>query len=319
MAAAPQPSRRKIIKKSGGHGHHGGAWKIAYADFVTAMMALFMVLWLLASTDSKSRKEIADYFRTGVLPDAELAMNGGATYVPSIMEKSGVPPPHGEQSLDDQARSVQKQIRTMADNHVDLAEVASKVRVVATPEGVLIEVDDSDDGMLFETSSSALKPALRDFLVKLVPVLASRDAPIEIQGHTDAAPFPTGADKTNWELSFERASAARKILERAGLGRDRVVGVIGRGAAVPLLPDAPLSARNRRLSILLRSSPVASGAPPTIPPGGPTPPPEGSTPPPEGSTAPLTDAAKDGDGQRTASVRAMIRGTTAQARRLLEP
>jgi chemotaxis protein MotB len=207
---------------------------------------------------------------------------------------------------------VQKQIRTMADNHVDLAEVASKVRVVATPEGVLIEVDDSDDGMLFETSSSALKPALRDFLVKLVPVLASHEAPIEIQGHTDAAPFPTGADKTNWELSFERASAARKILERAGLDRDRVVGVIGRGAAVPLLPDAPLSARNRRLSILLRTAPVASGAAPTTPP-------TEATPPTEEATPPLTEAAKDGDALHTSSVRAMIRGTASQARRLLEP
>jgi len=252
--SAPQPPKKRVIKKVAGHGHHGGAWKIAYADFVTAMMALFMVLWLLASTDQKSREEISNYFRTGILPDSELAMNGGAQYVPSIIEKSPAPPPPDKQTLDDEVRSLQEAIQHMAENHVELAEVAGKVKVVATPDGVLIEAKDDDEGMLFDSSSSQLKPALTAFLEELAPVLAKRKEPLEIQGHTDARKFPPGAGKTNWELSFERASEARKILERAGLDNQRIAGVVGRGATMLADPDAPYSAKNRRLSILLRNA-----------------------------------------------------------------
>ena len=161
-----QPIIVKKIKK-GGHGHHGGAWKIAYADFVTAMMALFMVLWLLASTDQKTRDEISNYFRTGILPDAELAMNGGATYVPSIIEKSPAPPPPDQQTLDDTVKSLKDAIAHMAENHVDLAEMAGKIKVVATPDGVLIEANDDDAGMLFDSASSRLKPGLEEFLREL--------------------------------------------------------------------------------------------------------------------------------------------------------
>ena len=253
----PQPGRKRVIKKVAGHGHHGGAWKIAYADFVTAMMALFMVLWLLASTDQKTREEISNYFRTGILPDSELAMNGGAQYVPSIIEKSPAPPAPNTQSLDESVRSLEEAISHLAENHVDLAEMAGKVRVVATPDGVLIEANDDDEGMLFDTASSQLKPALTAFLAELAPLLAARSEPIEIQGHTDAKQFARGAGKTNWELSFERASEARKILERNGLDQARVVGVNGRGSTALALPDQPYSAKNRRLTLLLRARPAA--------------------------------------------------------------
>src|SRR5262249_43118559 len=95
-------ARRRVIKKiDGGHGHHGGAWKVAYADFVTAMMALFMVMWLLASTDTESRKEISAYFRTGILPEGDLAMNRAAQFAPSVIEAAPAPPPPGEESIDD--------------------------------------------------------------------------------------------------------------------------------------------------------------------------------------------------------------------------
>ena len=125
----PAPTRRRVIKKVAAHGHHGGAWKIAYADFVTAMMALFMVLWLLASTDQKTREEISNYFRTGILPDAELAMNGGAQYIPSIIEKAPTPPAPTQQTIDETAQSLQDAIARMAENHIDIAEMAGKVRV----------------------------------------------------------------------------------------------------------------------------------------------------------------------------------------------
>ena len=264
MAPPPtaQPSKRKVIKKGGGHGHHGGAWKIAYADFVTAMMALFMVLWLLASTDQKSREEIARYFRTGILPDADMAMSGGAQYVPSIMERSPTPPPPESQSISDAATSVKEQIKRMVENHTGLAELSHKVRVQATDDGVLIEVVDDNDSLLFDSASANLNQPLEEFLKVMGPMLASRKEPLEIQGHTDARPFVSGAGKTNWDLSYDRATAARLILEANGVKADRVVGVIGRGAAVPLDTKDPYAAKNRRLSILLRSSPVATSATP---------------------------------------------------------
>lgn len=259
--SAPQPGRKRVIKKVAGHGHHGGAWKIAYADFVTAMMALFMVLWLLASTDQKTRDEISNYFRTGILPDSELAMNGGATYVPSIIEKSPVPPPPNKQTLDDTVKSLQEAIAHLAENHVDLAEMAGKIKVVATPEGVQIEANDDDAGMLFDSASSHLKPALEGFLRELTPMLAARTEPIEIQGHTDATKFSRGAGKTNWELSFERATEARKILERNGLDPGRINAVIGRGSTQLAAPGQPYSPKNRRLTILLRMTTAAPAAP----------------------------------------------------------
>jgi chemotaxis protein MotB len=249
------PGRRRVIKKVQGGGHHGGAWKIAYADFMTAMMMLFLVLWLLASTDQKSREEIARYFRTGILPDAEMAMSGGAQYVPSVIERSPAPP-RPESSIGDQATSVRAAIDKLVTNEVGLAELASKVRVQATSEGVLIEVADDGDALLFDTASSRLKPPLELFLRDLGPVLAARKEPIEIQGHTDARPYVSGAGKTNWDLSYERAAAARVIFEANGVKAERIVGVIGRGAAMPLDRD-PYAARNRRLSVLLRMEPAS--------------------------------------------------------------
>jgi chemotaxis protein MotB len=279
---AQQPSRRRVVKKVAGHGHHGGAWKIAYADFVTAMMALFMVLWLLASTDQNARKEISQYFRTGILPDASMAMSGGAQYVPAVIEQAPTPPPPGEEDITSDVSSLRKAIKHVAENHTELADIAARVRVIATDDGVLIEIADEDgnDGLLFNTSSAQLKPGLVDFLEALAPILATRPETIELHGHTDAAPFPPGSTRSNWELSYERAAAARRIIESGGVKPDRIVGVIGRGAATPLDPAHPYAAKNRRLSVLLRLKPptaatvdgVHDGKPPELPtPGEPTP------------------------------------------------
>ena len=253
-----QAARRKVVKKINHGGHHGGAWKIAYADFMTAMMMLFLVLWLLATTDQKSRNQIAQYFRTGILPDAEMAMNGGAQYVPSIMEQSPVPPaPQTESILTSDANSIKHAIDKLMANNVGLAELGSKVRVAGTPDGVLIEIADDSHDLLFDSASATLNKPLEEFLQMLGPVLAGRKETIEIQGHTDARPFVSGAGKTNWDLSYERASAARSILEANGVKPERIVGVIGRGSSTPIDKD-PYAARNRRLSVLLRRTPPAA-------------------------------------------------------------
>ena len=258
----PTAGRRRVVKKIQGHGHHGGAWKIAYADFVTAMMALFMVLWLLASTDAKARKEISNYFRSGIMPDSITTMTGGAQVVPVVIQMAPKPPTDAE--MVQTVRDLKQSIRDVAADHHELAEIAARVRVVATEEGTLIEIVDEDggDSLLFDSSSARLKPALAEFLTVLAPVLADRVETLEILGHTDARPFAAGATKSNWELSFERAAAARKLLEAGGVEPTRVVGVIGRGSATPLDRTRPYAATNRRLSVLLRRhAPTATADP----------------------------------------------------------
>jgi len=264
-------SRRRVIKKiDGGHAHHGGAWKVAYADFVTAMMALFMVMWLLASTDAESRKEISQYFRTGILPDGDLAMNRAAQLTPSVIEAAPVPPPPGEQSIDDSVETTVEQIKNrlarLAAVDAELAEVIRNVHVQITPEGILIEAVDEDKGLLFDVSSAKLKEPLERFLRALAPIAMSTHAPIEINGHTDARPFPAGANMSNWDLSYQRAAKAREIFESAGIPPEQIEGVFARGSSQLYVKDNPFSAQNRRLSILLKVANPDAAHPPTTPP-----------------------------------------------------
>jgi chemotaxis protein MotB len=245
---------RRIIKKrgGGGHGHHGGAWKVAYADFVTAMMALFMIMWLLASTDSKSRAEISRYFRSGILPEGSMAMNSAAQVTPSVIERSPTPPAPDKANVDVDVSKIEGQVKRIAEQGGPLAEIARQVSVKQTDEGILIEiVDEEDGGLLFKISSSDLTPALAAFLKSMAPTIGSIMGKVEIHGHTDARPFVHGANKSNWDLSYERAAAARVILETSGLQPGQVDGVVGRAASQLYVPDDPYSARNRRLSILI--------------------------------------------------------------------
>jgi chemotaxis protein MotB len=259
---------RRVRKVEGGHGHHGGAWKVAYADFVTAMMALFMVLWLLASTDQQSRKEISNYFRTGLVPQIDLSTKGAAQTV-SVFESSVVSPPigstgsgagagsaaNGDGQSDERVRTAGELVKLLhkfAAVDTELAEVMRNVRVQVTPEGIVIEAVDEGRGLLFDVSSSRLNEPLERFLRALAPAIAALDHPIEINGHTDARPFAQGARISNWDLSYQRAAAAREILEGGGVAPNQVVGVFARGAAQLFVPSDPLAPQNRRLSILVK-------------------------------------------------------------------
>jgi chemotaxis protein MotB len=260
---------RRFKKVDGGHGHHGGAWKVAYADFVTAMMALFMVLWLLASTDQQSRKEISNYFRTGMVPQVDLSTKGGAQTV-AVFEAPVVPPsiqpptvqqrgqdgksadgPGGDERVRT-ANELVKVLHKFATVDDELAHVMKNVHVQVTAEGILIEAVDEDEGLLFDSSSSRLNEPLERFLRALAPAIAALEQPVEINGHTDARPFAAGARISNWDLSYQRASAARDILEGAGVAANQVVGVFARGASQLYVPNQPMAAQNRRLSILVR-------------------------------------------------------------------
>lgn len=246
---------RRYKKVDGGHGHHGGAWKVAYADFVTAMMALFMVLWLLASTDSKSRQEISQYFRTGILPEGDLSMSHAAQIKPSVIEESSTPPPPDEQKTlasEDAAKQISEKLRRLAAIDDELAQVIKNVHVQVTPDGVLIDTVDEGEGLLFDLASAKLNDPLQKFLRALAPALANVDRPIEINGHTDARPFATGSRLSNWDLSYARAAVAREILESSGVRPQQVVGVFARGASQLYKPDEPLASQNRRLSILIK-------------------------------------------------------------------
>jgi chemotaxis protein MotB len=272
---------RRIKRVEGGHGHHGGAWKVAYADFVTAMMALFMVLWLLASTDQKSRQEISNYFRTGMLPEVELPSDGQAQTTAVFLGGMIPPPPpppqlrkatgadaakdeskdgadndgdKGGDAVDERVKAaaeLESRLNRLAALDPELAEVMHNVRVEVAPEGILIEAVDGAQGLLFDVASARLNEPLERFLRVLGPAISALDRPIEIHGHTDARPFVQGARISNWDLSYQRAAAAREILESSGVQSTQVHGVYARGASEPYVPKDPYAPQNRRLSILV--------------------------------------------------------------------
>jgi chemotaxis protein MotB len=240
---------KKIVK---GHGHHGGAWKVAYADFVTAMMALFMVLWLLAQTDESTKAQVSSYFRTGVFSGSAGIMTGDITGLDGTRERRANDEATEVEELLFQraAKETRGMLEELAQEDSELAAVLENVRISITSEGLLIEILDGGDGMAFDLSSSALKPALVRTLQELAPMLSRLSNPIQVHGHTDARPFPEGSGKTNWSLSFERADAARAELQRAGIPATQFSGVFAHGASKLALPNEPFAAANRRLTLL---------------------------------------------------------------------
>lgn len=244
-----------IIKKKAKHaGHHGGAWKVAYADFVTAMMALFIVLWLLTQTDQSSKAAIAQYFRTGTLPGGTLMLGtpaGSNPPVPiDIFESGGGGGMTADSSLDALTKNIKK-LLAEASKDDELKGMAQHIAIHDTSEGTLIELIDGSDNFLFPVASSELKPGAVEFLSKLGPLLGKLKNKLEIHGHTDARPFDKGAKKNNWDLSFERANEARRVLEQHGVALGKVSSVQAHADSQLLNKDDPFSAENRRLSILI--------------------------------------------------------------------
>ena len=259
MAAPPAPSggggRVIIIKKKGkGHAaHHGGAWKVAYADFVTAMMAFFMVMWLLAQTDQSTRQQLSEYFRTGVFSGAPSVLNGGSgiqnkAYF-DVVGQSSIQPEQA--NFERVAAAVRAAMQRTISEDARLQALAKQLKVSVTEEGLLIQIlDGSGDDLLFDRSSADLKPRLEELLATIAPILGRLDNKIQVHGHTDAKPFPTGSNRSNWQLSFERADAARLVLEKSGLKKGQVGGVFAHGSSALYNPKDPFAPENRRLAIL---------------------------------------------------------------------
>ncbi len=230
-----------IVKKVQGHGgHHGGAWKVAYADFVTAMMALFIVLWLLNTSDH-TRKVIAGYFNDPMGKKTESGTDRAG---------AGEAMPIGKADIE--------KLKTQLENHIqqtaNLKDLSKQVEMTVTQEGLRIELLESKDGTFFDTGSTTLKPGGRDMLNLLARELSSVPNRISIEGHTDAQPF-SGENKlySNWELSEERANVARRLMQHPGGLRENQVSQV-RGFADQRLRDPlhPLDPANRRVSLIVQ-------------------------------------------------------------------
>jgi chemotaxis protein MotB len=235
---------RVIIKKAKGHhgGHHGGAWKVAYADFVTAMMALFLVLWLLGATNSKEKAVIAHYFRE-----------------PGVFSGSrGIIPGGGEDKLGAgviQAPTMEVLRAALTESFSGLKELVGardQVPITITDDGVLIEIIDKEKQAFFELSSATIKPVMRKILELIVKEIKDKPNKLVISGHTDARPYHTRSFYSNWELSAARALNTRHALQQLGLLPERFEQVVGYADRRLRLPDNPLSSENRRISILIK-------------------------------------------------------------------
>lgn len=254
-----------VIKKGGhgGHGHHGGAWKVAFADFVTAMMALFMVLWLVGQSP-KTKSAVGAYFRDplGVAAGGSLEVatgpnRGGSSFFEGGNTAIAVDTNLSGGGAGASTRST-KELPDLSNARTRLAQAllqlkmdswSRHVELTAVEEGLRIEVQDSEDLSLFPRGGTAINPAAESLLTTIAEELALLPNAVVIEGHTDSS--PARGKQTNWELSTERANAARAYLAARGLRPDQVVEVRGYADRRPRLWHRPEDPRNRRVSVLV--------------------------------------------------------------------
>lgn len=321
---AGQPIIIKKIKKAS-HGHHGGAWKVAYADFVTAMMAFFLLLWLLNAVSQDHLKGISDYFAPrsttksttgggGLLAGKSVAEDGVFdAELPRSMEKAvefplveigkpldrtakprgetdeadtpfdGEDPAHEdfedltaeerrkliererevlEQELEEaQLREAQRELEDMIAADPELKLLAESLTIEMTPEGLLIHIADQRGLPMFPIGATEPLEHTRHIFEAVAAVIAKMPQDVAIAGHTDALKFASTAAYSNWELSADRANAARRTLMEFGVSEERFARVVGRAATDPIVPEDPMAPRNRRVSVLLMRG---TGAPPEL-------------------------------------------------------
>lgn len=255
-------------RKKVGHGHHGGAWKVAYADFVTAMMAFFMVMWILGM-DENLKRAIEGYFSNPI--GFKKGYSGGNSPLASGSSPASI----RREAVEIAAREMQAQrfdrvanaLRSRLDSIAKVGTLAVRVEIVITSDGLRIELVEDDAGETFFPFGSAdMKHAGRLALHEIAKELGVLENPVIIEGHTDAAPYRR-IDYTNWELSSDRANAARRILIQEGLPSVRITEVTGLADRRLRHPDDPLNPSNRRISIRLPFiSPTAVPAFDALPP-----------------------------------------------------
>ena len=228
-----------VIKKKDGHGgHHGGAWKVAYADFVTAMMALFIVLWLLNSS-VKVKKAVAGYFND---PRSEHKETGSD----KVGNDDSIP--IDKQSVQKLKEQIQKAIRSQP----DLEKLAKQIEITITPEGLRIELIEDKNGTFFQSGSAKLSETGQQLLGMLAGQLKPLPNHLLLEGHTDAQPYSTDNGYTNWELSADRANSARRLLQQDGVGKSQISQVRGYADQLLRVKNDPLDPTNRRISLIVQ-------------------------------------------------------------------
>jgi len=295
MSVGDQPIIIKRIKRVSGGGHHGGAWKVAYADFVTAMMAFFLLMWLINTTSPEQKRGIADYFAPasvsettsgagGILSGTALGnegskQNGSQSIVQDASPDSRHPndgksrdgaksSTSDQQSTDQLRQELQKReeaafasaaqsLRQALQDMPELAELSKNIIIDQTPEGLRIQLVDQEGRSMFNTGTTVPNDRAKLLLRAIAKIINQLPNRISIYGHTSASAGQGGKADSDWPLSQGRADASRRILQASGVDPDRVYQVSGKATSEPLYPDDPTLPGNRRIAIvLLREAPV---------------------------------------------------------------
>lgn len=286
----------KKVKKVQGGGHHGGAWKVAYADFTTAMMAFFMLLWLLNVAPPETLAGLADYFapttaavsgKSGAEEiNAPSEDSVGSNPSPAVLISEPGPPQSGPQDGDNSGsdaegggdpdvqdvielanrirdqedatfEQMQEQLRLAIQQSPTLSDLADQVILEITEDGMKIQLLDKDRRAMFQQGTDELYNYAREMINEIGKSVQSLPNRITVQGHTDGGRFSSPDGGSNWELSADRANAARRVLDTSGVSGDRFFEVTGKAGTDPLYPDQPTRTENRRITILiLREPPV---------------------------------------------------------------
>lgn len=280
---ALQPIIVKKIKKGGGH--HGGAWKVAYADFVTAMMAFFLLLWLLNVTTDEQKAGIAEYFdpnpRISQSTSGAGAILGGLTIAPEgaqVRDTAPAVPPESQldaalrpgdttltqaeisqQQLEEEQRKreqaefekIEAELKQAIASSPELAELSKHLIIDMTPEGLRIQIVDQEGSSMFPSGSAQMYDRTRALMKQVADIIKGMPNQVSVRGHTDSVPYRGAGGYSNWELSTDRANASRRVLLESGLPENRLNNVLGKADTDHLMPDQPKDARNRRISIIL--------------------------------------------------------------------
>lgn len=265
MDAAERPIVIKKIKK-GGHGHHGGAWKVAFADFATAMMAFFLLLWLMATATPEQKQAISSFFLEG----ASSAVGSGGGFSDSMInfggagdtqkgtgddwkqDSEGKPTAEEVAKENKEMEQLLETLKQAIEEREELKAFKDQLKLEATPEGLRIQIVDKENRPMFKSGDAAMRDHAIAIIREIAPIINRASNRISITGHTDAAPFGGGkSNYTNWELSADRANAARRQLIAAGLDPKKVGRVVGLADSALYNQDNPLDPINRRISIVV--------------------------------------------------------------------
>ncbi len=269
------------------YSHNGGAWKVAYADFVTAMMAFFLLMWLLNATTKEQKNAISDYFNPShpMISDGKSGaggLMGGLTMSPEgamASNKNPVIPPQNskQRKRGDDSKSAlakkreaaeKKRFENAADKikkaiakHETLSKLSKNILIDMTPEGMRIQIVDQEGESMFPAGSAKMFDKTKLLLQQITDIILDMPNEISLRGHTDAARYSSGAVYTNWELSSDRANASRRVILGAGMPAERMNNVMGKADTMPLITDNPLDPRNRRITMILMKEELINPAP----------------------------------------------------------